>query len=76
MRPPICRVCNKRMEEDDKGGLIYFAKRPSDEEWGEKMKEKGWIGHPPYADWFCEDHYDKAKEFSHLSIDKAMKEMK
>ena len=39
MRPPICRICEKRMEEVNDGGLIYFKKRQSDIEWEKKWKK-------------------------------------
>lgn len=73
MKPPICCICHKRLDNLDKGGLIYFKKRPSDKKWEKKMKDNGMVGHPPYAEWFCEDHYTKAKELKDLTIDKAMK---
>ena len=79
MRPPECRVCNKDMFSDDdsiEGGLIYFKKRASDIEWEERMEKTGGVGHPPWADWFCPEHYDKAKELSHLPIDEATKKLK
>ena len=72
MRPPICGICDKRMEMDD-GGLVYFKLRSSDIEWRKRMEEKGMVGHPPYAEWFCENHYQKAKNLSHLPINEAIK---
>jgi hypothetical protein len=73
MKPPICRVCGKNFSADDEGDLIYFKKRPKDIEWDEMMKrEPGMVGHPPYADWFCNKHFTKAKELEHLTIDKAI----
>lgn len=72
MRPPICAVCDKEFGPDE-GGLIYFKKRPSDIEWEQKMKKTGGIGHPPYADWFCGEHYEVALEFKDRTIDEAMK---
>jgi hypothetical protein len=74
MKPPICHICGKRMEDIDDGGLIYFKKRSSDMEWEEKMKKIGGVGHPPWAEWFCAKHYDRAKELSHLTISEVMKE--
>ena len=72
MKPPICCICDKRLNDTDEGGLIYFKKRPSDEEWIKKMEEKGMVGHPPYAEWFCKDHYKKVWDLKHLTIDKAI----
>ena len=40
------------------------------------MEEKGMVGHPPYAEWFCKEHYEKAKELKDLAIDEAMKQLK
>ncbi|MHA1277427.1 MAG: hypothetical protein ACTSQI_20325 [Candidatus Helarchaeota archaeon] len=70
MRPPICAICGKRFDPS-KGKLIYFMRRPSDEEWHKTMKEKHLVGHPPEAEWFCENHYKRALELQHLTIDKA-----
>jgi len=75
MRPPICRICDKELDDLDKGGLVYFKKRLSDIEWDKRMKKIGGVGHPPYADWFCNKHYEKANEVSHLTIDKAMESL-
>ena len=75
MRPPICDICNKKFD-DKEGGLVYFKKRPSDMEWDIRMQQPGMVGHPPYAEWFCGLHYEKAKDLSHLTIDKAMELLK
>ncbi len=75
MKPPICHICDKYLDENE-GGLIYFFMRPSDIEWRKRMKEKQMVGHPPYAAWFCGEHYPRAKELSHLPIDEAMKKMR
>lgn len=72
MKPPICCICHKRLDYPDDGGLIYFKKRRSDKEWQNMMEKKGMVGHPPYAEWFCVEHYKKAKELKNLTIDKAM----
>ncbi len=76
MRPPICAICDKRMEMNNDGDLIYFAKSTSDIEWARKMEETGMVGHPPYAEWFCGKHYDKAKEFKALTRIDAMKKIR
>ncbi len=73
MRPPICRICDKNLVDKDDGGLIYFRKRPSDKEWEKRMEGIGGVGHPPYAEWFCKKHYDRAKELKHLPINEALK---
>ena len=76
MKPPVCCICDKRLDYPDEGGLIYFEKRSSDKKWDKRMEEKGMVGHPPYAEWFCKDHYEKANELKDLAIDEAMKQLK
>ena len=39
------------------------------------MEKKGMVGHPPYAEWFCKEHYEKANELKDLTIDEAMKQL-
>jgi len=73
VRPPICGICDKKLMVKDEGGLIYFKKRPSDIEWEERMEKIDGVGHPPYAEWFCKEHYDKIYKLKHLTIDKALK---
>ena len=41
MKPPICCICYKRLNNLDKGGLIYFKKRRSDKKWDKKMEKDG-----------------------------------
>ncbi len=38
-----------------------------------KMEKGGMIGHPPYVEWFCEKHFDKAKSLNHLTKPEALK---
>jgi len=76
MKPPVCSICDKRLDYPDEGGLIYFKKRSSDKKWDKRMEEKGMVGHPPYAEWFCKEHYEKANELKDLAIDEAMKQLK
>lgn len=75
MRPPICVLCGKYLEAGE-GGLIYFKERPSDLEWIQRMKEKGMVGHPPYAEWFCGEHISEAEKLSHLTVDQAIRQLK
>ena len=77
MRPPICDICDNDFDFSvDNCGLIYFKKRQSDIEWDKKMEEGDMAGHPPYARWFCPEHYKKAKELEKLTVDKAMAQLK
>ena len=62
MKPPICIICDTRFTPSDEGDVIYFKKTKWDIEWEEEMERKGSVGHPPYAEWFCEKHFKAAKE--------------
>ncbi|MHA1473213.1 MAG: hypothetical protein ACTSQW_08965 [Promethearchaeota archaeon] len=72
MKPPVCCICDKKLDFPDEGGLIYFKKRYSDKIWDKKMEENDMVGHPPYAEWFCKDHFEKANKLKDLPIDKAL----
>ncbi len=76
MKPPICTICDKRFPHSDEGGVIYFKKRKSDKKWIKEMERKGAVGHPPYAEWFCGEHYETAKELASLTISEAMQILK
>ena len=76
MRPPVCGICGKDLEDLDHGGLVYFKKRESDLKWDERMSKPGMVGHPPYADWFCAEHFKQAEALSHLTIGDAKNQMK
>ncbi len=73
MKPPIYCICDEKLKDMNDGGLIDFKKRLSDIEWEKHMEKIKGVGHPPYAEWFCKKHYDKASELKHLPIDKALK---
>ena len=73
MRPPECAICDLRMDSNSDCELIYFARRPEDDAWHERMKQIDGVGHPPEAEWFCERHFPRAKELSRMTISEAMK---
>lgn len=73
MRPPICEVCEKGMRENEDCKLIYFKKSEKDLKWDEKASQPGYVGHPPYAGWFCSEHLERAEELAHLTLPEAMK---
>ena len=76
MKPPICVICYKEFTDSDEGGLVYFEKSKSDERWIKAMKVEGLTGHPPYADWFCEKHFEAARKLEHLHLHEAMRELR
>ncbi|MBN2441100.1 MAG: hypothetical protein JXJ04_07130 [Spirochaetales bacterium] len=77
MQPPICFLCDKDFRHSEgEGGLIYFALTEKDKEWHNKQREKGFVGHPPEAAWFCGDHYPEAKKLGSLTRPEAMKKLR
>ncbi len=76
MKPPVCIICDKRFSPSEEGDVIYFKKRRSDKKWVKRMERTGSVGHPPYAEWFCEKHYKAAKELEGLPINEAMQILK
>ncbi|NHI92885.1 MAG: hypothetical protein EAX96_10320 [Candidatus Lokiarchaeota archaeon] len=76
MRPPKCAICGDEDFDLNIGGLIYFKKRQKDIDWEKRMNETGGVGHPPYAEWFCPKHIQKAKEVEHLTINDAFRKLR
>ena len=66
MKPPICEICDREISDKENAGLVYFQKTNADKEWDKKCEEEGFVGHPPYVEWFCEDHFFIAKKYSSL----------
>jgi len=66
MMPPLCCICDKDFEPNE-GGLIYFMEDEADKIANERLRQPGFVGHPPNAFWFCEKHYPAAKELSYLT---------
>lgn len=76
MKPPICCICQSRLKDMNKGGLIYFKETELDKKWKKRMEDEGMVGHPPYAEWFCENHYQEAYELKRMTITEAFKILK
>jgi hypothetical protein len=77
MEPPICALCGKDFRHsENEGGLVYFSMTEKDKAWHDRQREKGFIGHPPEAAWFCGEHYEEAKKLSHLTRPGAMKRLR
>jgi hypothetical protein len=76
MKPPYCHICGVRINDFEHAGVINFAKTQYDIEWEIEMKREHKVGHPPYAEWFCEEHYPTANQYSHLCYADAMREIK
>ena len=55
-----------RGDSSDCRGPAYFQKTASDKEWDKRCEDEGFVGHPPYAEWFCEKHFLIAKKYSAL----------
>ncbi|MBU0527542.1 MAG: hypothetical protein ABH983_01630 [Candidatus Micrarchaeota archaeon] len=72
MMPPVCKICNKDFRNEEECGLLHFKKTEKDDEFDRKCEEDGFVGHPPYAAWFCKEHYEEAKKLINLTLDEAM----
>ncbi len=76
MKPPICVLCGKDFRDSDEGDLVYFKKSDSDKAWDKLMDaqdQEGFTGHPPYAEWFCGEHYTEAKKLQNYTLEEALK---
>lgn len=61
MKPPVCVICDRDLR-DGGGDLVEFAKSDGDFEWDRLAEQSGMSGHPPYAEWFCDEHLGWALE--------------
>ncbi len=74
MKPPICVACYKDFRTNiTEGGLVEFQHTQKDKENFEKSKRMHHICHPPATEWFCSEHYEKAKKLTHLTLVEALK---
>lgn len=73
MRPPICCVCYTRFSpSSSEGGLVYFKLSEQEEQFNQRMKDQRMVGHPKGRDWFCEQHFAKAKSLNDLTLKEAL----
>jgi len=73
--PPICCICDEDFEPNE-GGLIYFKEDEDNKIANKRLRQPGFVGHPPNAFWFCEKHYTAAKKLDHLTKKEAFKVLK
>ncbi len=77
MRPPRCAVCGKLSKTNIDGfKLVRFKLTQKQKAFNQEMKEKNKTGHPKGTDWFCADHYLRAKELRNRSNIEAIKIIK
>jgi len=74
MKPPICEICNKHFSNG--GYLIRFKETEADKKSNKLLKQKGFVGHPANAIWFCEEHATFALKYSYLKKQDAIKLIK
>lgn len=63
MRPPVCAVC-ERMLDEPAAGLVRFQPTDESRAWRERAERDGFVGHPPDEGWFCATHVDRARELA------------
>ncbi len=74
MKPPVCCICKKRFFQE--GGLVRFKETEEDKEFNKRFENKGFAGHPPNVFWFCGEHIEEARKYSHLTKIEAFKIIK
>jgi hypothetical protein len=75
MRPPCCCLCDRTFDPGVDGDQLEFARRPSDEDFHERMARERFVDHPPNVEWFCASHLEAARARRHLTIDRALAEL-
>ncbi|MEM7181664.1 MAG: hypothetical protein AAF518_12170 [Spirochaetota bacterium] len=74
MKPPRCCICDEWIGET--GQLLEFAKTEKGLQWDKRRdQEIGFVGHPPYADYFCEKHLTLALRYVGLPLGKAIEKI-
>lgn len=74
MRPPICGICNKSNRRDEvKCRLVTFALTQEEKAFNQRMIDNRMVGHKKGLEWFCQEHVQIAKKYSHLTLREAFK---
>jgi len=74
MRPPICAICGKDFRHNvGEGGLLHFKLTEKNKEELKRFEKPGFVGHPPATEWFCDEHYEKAKTLTNLTLSEVYK---
>ena len=74
MRPPICGYCNNsNREEFVRCSLVNFALTQEEKAFNQRMTDTRMVGHKKGLEWFCKDHLEIAKKYSHLTLKEAFK---
>jgi len=74
MKPPICCICHNDFRTNiHEGGLLDFKLTEKDKTDLKRFEQPGFVGHPPATEWFCNEHYLKAKELTHLTLGEVIK---
>ena len=77
MRPPRCAICKRNHRNSElEFKLVRFKLTEEEQKAKVAQKARGHVGHPPGVEWFCEEHYKKAKSLKHLSKTEAIAKMR
>jgi hypothetical protein len=78
MKPPICDFCNERFElmGENAGGLVTFLPTEDDQRQLARLRQPGFVGHPPNQEWFCPKHVEQARALAHLTLGEALRTMR
>lgn len=79
MRPPECSICGKNLANGDKCELLSFAVIPQEViDQTQRSNTSGMTlpDHPDHQEWFCLEHVDTAKQFTHLTCSEALTQLR
>ncbi|WP_149263776.1 hypothetical protein [Actinomadura sp. K4S16] len=69
MMPPHCFLCDRSLREGDPASsftAVRFGINAQEEALEQDRDREGWVGHPSWVAWFCDEHTALAEDHSHL----------
>lgn len=76
MRPPICRLCDRKFTPGEGGELLSFRRSEAEADREADHVTPGMTGHPPHKEWFCTDHVSEAREYTNLTLADALEQLR
>lgn len=68
MRPPSCVICLRTPQDGEESSfeIVRFVIDADEEAFEREQALDGWVGHPPWLMWFCDEHLALGKELADL----------
>lgn len=73
MLPPYCCICQRECGSER---LVTFRETEAGRVFARRVEEEGITGHPPDAQWFCDEHYELVKDLTDLTFPEALQAMR